>query len=319
MKDSYQQILHCLMTLADDRSVRTDSRAKISGLLKAAKCATTYFGLLACDAIFRPCEAVARQLQGVGVTALGATECATVLISRIEQLRSDDKVQCLVQQTNCVVDHVNLKMPGLSRTHKTTARYRQTDRAEDFVEETTEHMWRRSYYEALDLVTGELKRRFDQSGLAVAAQRERLLIRAAQTTLSDEPDLPPLPSGINKRRLGAELMMLNDLCRDKNIQDIQTLGVIFAASQPETRRVFSSVEQLLALCLCCPISVAGSERSFSALRRLKTWVRSNMTQTRLSNLALMHIHSDILDTIDVDALVEEFCSRTSERRSVFGS
>ena len=35
------------------------------------------------------------------------------------------------------------------------------------------------------------------------------------------------------------------------------------------------------------------ERSFSGLRGLKTWLRSTMTDTRLSSLALMHFNFDL--------------------------
>ena len=42
-----------------------------------------------------------------------------------------------------------------------------------------------------------------------------------------------------------------------------------------------------------PISVASAERSFSALRRLKTYLRNRMSETRLLGLVLLHIHWDI--------------------------
>ena len=66
------------------------------------------------------------------------------------------------------------------------------------------------------------------------------------------------------------------------------------------------------------ISVAASERSFSALRRLKTWLRNTMKQERLTHLAIMNAHSDLIDECDVSALLGEFISRSTERRSTFG-
>ncbi|KAJ8959574.1 hypothetical protein NQ314_006223 [Rhamnusium bicolor] len=41
------------------------------------------------------------------------------------------------------------------------------------------------------------------------------------------------------------------------------------------------------------ISVATAERSFSTLRLLKTYLRSNMREDRLNGLALLHIHRNI--------------------------
>ena len=37
------------------------------------------------------------------------------------------------------------------------------------------------------------------------------------------------------------------------------------------------------------VTIATTERSFSSLRRVKTYLRSTMTQDRLSNLALLYI------------------------------
>ena len=251
------------------------------------------------------------------MTALGANEAATILISTMQTLRSDEKVQCLLQQTRDAVVRFDLDIP-IPRVRKTTSRYRHTDRAEDVTAETTEDAWRRGYYEAVDLIYQELKRRFSQTGMNIASQRERLLIDASSRSLLAEPDLPALPSNIDARRLRMQLMMLHDLCQEKSVQNVASLAAIIASAQPETRRVFKKVEQLVRLCLCLPISVAGSERFFSALRLLKTWLRNTMTQCRLTNLALMHIHADILDLVDMESLVKDFCLKTAERRSVFG-
>jgi len=69
---------------------------------------------------------------------------------------------------------------------------------------------------------------------------------------------------------------------------------------------------------CSPASSAEAERSFSALRRLKTWLRSTMTQLRLNFLTVCTVHQELLDLIDVNALIEQFVSRNDTRVSIFG-
>ncbi|CAH1104324.1 unnamed protein product [Psylliodes chrysocephalus] len=49
-----------------------------------------------------------------------------------------------------------------------------------------------------------------------------------------------------------------------------------------------------------PVNVASSERSFSTLKRLKTWLRSTMGQERLVALALLHID------LNIDAVLDRF-------------
>ncbi len=69
---SYLVILTTLETLKEDKGVRGDPRAKIHGLHKQALKGKTLFSLLCCQALFEPCEAVAKSLQGKKTTALGA-------------------------------------------------------------------------------------------------------------------------------------------------------------------------------------------------------------------------------------------------------
>ncbi|KAI0207300.1 hypothetical protein LSAT2_008046, partial [Lamellibrachia satsuma] len=46
------------------------------------------------------------------------------------------------------------------------------------------------------------------------------------------------------------------------------------------------------LILVMPATNATSERSFSALRRVKTYSRTTKTQARLNHLMLLYVHKD---------------------------
>ena len=48
-----------------------------------------------------------------------------------------------------------------------------------------------------------------------------------------------------------------------------------------------------------PATNVTSERSFSALRRVKSYLRSTMSQQRMNNLMLLHVHKDLTDSLDV--------------------
>ena len=52
---------------------------------------------------------------------------------------------------------------------------------------------------------------------------------------------------------------------------------------PAERRLLSQVVLLMKLILVMPATNATSERSFSALRRIKTYLRSTMKQERLNS------------------------------------
>ena len=65
------------------------------------------------------------------------------------------------------------------------------------------------------------------------------------------------------------------------------------------RSMFVQVESLLKLCLLSPASPCAAERSFSTFRRLKTYLRSTMTQNRLNSLMLCQIHNKYASNMDI--------------------
>ena len=68
-----------------------------------------------------------------------------------------------------------------------------------------------------------------------------------------------------------------------------------------------------------PISSCEAERSFSALKRLKTYLRSKMGQNRLSSLALMHLERKIVNSVlqeDMSKLIDTF-ARNKKRDMYF--
>ena len=48
-----------------------------------------------------------------------------------------------------------------------------------------------------------------------------------------------------------------------------------------------------------PATNSTSERSFSALRQLKTYLQNTMSQEQLSSLMVLHVHKNITDALDM--------------------
>ena len=85
-------------------------------------------------------------------------------------------------------------------------------------------------------------------------------------------------------------------------------------------RVISSFPQfhkLLILFLTISVTVAAAERSFSKLKLIKTYLRSSMAQSRLSNLAIISIENEEAKAIDRDDLIFKFASLNARRERRF--
>lgn len=57
--------------------------------------------------------------------------------------------------------------------------------------------------------------------------------------------------------------------------------------------IFPNIFKLIQICATIPVSVASAERSFSTLKRVKTYLRNSMGENRLNGLALLSIHRAI--------------------------
>ena len=179
--------------------------------------------------------------------------------------------------------------------------------------------WKRQYFEILDLLDSAIEQRFNQNDIIVASERESTLLDGANRglTLSALENIN-LPHPIGKARLVMELTLLRDYTANRQFISVQELADFVTELNLQTRIMLKQVTRTIELCLSLPVSAASSERSFSALKRLNTWHRSTMTQKRLTRTSQMHVHQEILDSLDVARLMSTFVSTTEERQAVFG-
>ena len=68
-----------------------------------------------------------------------------------------------------------------------------------------------------------------------------------------------------------------------------------------------------------PATNATSERSFSCLRRVKSYLRSTMTQTRLNNVMVLHVYKDLTDELNLIDIGNEFVKGSAHRETVLGT
>jgi len=72
------------------------------------------------------------------------------------------------------------------------------------------------------------------------------------------------------------------------------------------------------LVLTMHVSSANAERSFSALRRVKTYLRSTMAQQRLNNLCLMSVKRELSSALleYVSPVVDKFADVKNRRANL---
>ena len=84
------------------------------------------------------------------------------------------------------------------------------------------------------------------------------------------------------------------------------------------KKMLNKVDKLIKLYFTFPVTTASVVRSFSSLRRMKTFIRSTMTEYRLNNLFLIYIHKSLTDEMDLLKIAKNFVSVNSRRLNYFG-
>ena len=95
--------------------------------------------------------------------------------------------------------------------------------------------------------------------------------------------------------------------------------VEFVQSLSATTKTFVPQVIILAkIILVMPATNAVSERSFSAMKRVKTYLCSTTSDCRLNHLMVLHIHKDKTDSLNMAEVANAFVEQNYSRYPIFG-
>ena len=105
-------------------------------------------------------------------------------------------------------------------------------------------------------------------------------------------------SDFSKSELETQLQLLNcmDIKRGGDSLKFSDIHKHFQSLPSSQVLLLNQVALLVKFILLMPATNAVSERSASAMRRIKTYLRSTMSQQRLNNIMVLHIHKNLTDT-----------------------
>ncbi|KAJ4432415.1 hypothetical protein ANN_21034 [Periplaneta americana] len=92
---------------------------------------------------------------------------------------------------------------------------------------------------------------------------------------------------VQDKELVCEFELWNTFCKGKQYKSVWEM---YIACEYD---FYPHVKELLKILLTLPVSTSTSERSFSTLKRLKSYLRNTMGNECLNGLALLNIHRDI--------------------------
>lgn len=307
----YGFIIRVLGEAHDACSPKVASSASL--LLSKFEDGATLANLIMAKDIIEPLEILNRSVQSARMTVAGVLEAVDVLHRQLLVFRTVTHFDEIFEDIEIQIAQLDLEPMRLPRARRPPKRF--SDPGEAFHPKTSREYLRIEYFKMLDVAVLQLKERFTESvGLKQYSELETILLSGQVSDLaSSYPELQPLST------LQTEISMLRTTQKlGVTKHSVDEYAKLLAGMSPEVRGMFPHVEALVRLLLVNPASSACAERSFSSLRRLKTYLRSTMGQARLNHVAVAHVHKTALVEIELKELMKQFVMYKDNRIAVFG-
>lgn len=170
--------------------------------------------------------------------------------------------------------------------------------------------------EACDIIVNQIKHRFEQvlhtpcfdliEPRLFAAHKDSFPKELVTNAVKFYPML-------SKDKLESELTVVYRNNTFKDVKSVLALWELLKANNLEN--ALSEVHKLTDIVLTTPISTAESERCFSTLKRVKTYLRNSMGQERLNALSVLSIHKEMVAEIPSfnQRVIDLFASQKNRR------
>ena len=314
VRDRYVHILKVLtkISLTSDNS---KERAIAVGLRKKMESYEFIVFIVFWERVLRAFNNTSRELQSPKMDLSAASRLLNITKNELQHLR--DNYQSVLDTASAIALSWNITP---SFTHSRRYFYSNQRYIND-ISEPNEFFKVNVFYRTLDVALTELRVRFEGQNVVSsffsflypynlkAAKVEDIESSVASILKSYHHDFT--------NDLVTEVRSFVREFKDE-IADLHTVSDLLQLMY--NNRMMSSFPQfqkLLVLFLTIPVTVASAERSFSKLKLIKTYLRSKMDQSKLTNLAILSIENDVARNLDKTEIIRKFASVNAVRQKNF--
>jgi len=301
----YESIVNALDEMSSQHG---DSAIRAEGLLEKFRQGNTYLALATAEKTLRLLEMLNESIQSRQKTMSGMKAAVNQVLASLASSREDAVFSSLYEQAVQKVAVLSLDEIVRPRQRRPPIRYHGP--AESFHASSPLDYFRLEYYKMVDTASSKLHDIVNKEGTAAYEALECCLLSGSVA----ESCLPYTELDVDQLRIQLEMFR-----QQFDYSTIDEAADLIRTSVPEVRRLFHQVEILLRLLLVVPVTSCEAERSFSSLRRLKTWLRSTMTQKRLNHVAVCNVHHDYIDLLNLKDIVNTFANCNERRQLLFGN
>ena len=262
------------------------------------------------DRVLGCTKSLSDQLQSVQNNLASAIDLVNATKETLQEYRSDTMWDKVYQYANHIAELHDNDVDFLAPRRKTPPkRFNKSIISESVGAReslsTSEQYKRELYFPVLDAFLSELARRFDSKNAEVMSG-----IQACNPTSEDFLSVPLLTPfaqlyGFDGVVLEMEAKLAKRTLQTKKLE--HTSEVLLALIP--LKDAFPQLTKLVRIALTIAVSTAQCERSFSALKRIKTYLRSTMGEERLANLAVLSVEREMSRRLSLDDVVHSFAKK----------
>jgi hypothetical protein len=277
-------------------------RARVSAAKSTMQTHKFIFGCMLCVDILKRTDMLSKALQNGEISAAEGQSLAYAVLEDLECGRTEENFSGFWDKVADKCSELSVDDPKLPRNANVSV----------------EEYYHRQYFETLDTITQTVRSRFDQPDYKTYQNIEELLLKAVKRIPFDT-ELSAVCSfydEFDSYVLEPELKIFSNLADDDARKELNTkkLIQILQFLKPPQKFLLPNVVLLGKLLLVMPATNAISERSFSALKLVKTYLRSKTSDQLLNHEMLMYVHKQATDTMDLIKIGREFVANGDDRR-----
>ncbi|XP_062521025.1 zinc finger MYM-type protein 1-like [Corticium candelabrum] len=311
VRQQFASILIALDELSDDAAIGSEAHC----LLTVVSSFNFLFYVSVLDTLLGLISHLSQYLQGENVDLQAAKRSADSVIATLQSFRTNESFENFWQSSEKESKAKNLAPPALLRARRPSHRIDERSTTQ-YQPLSPKERYRQAYYELLDIMVSDLTRRFCSKDYRVFCGIEKLLSESVSLSAPDQSLVSEIlhfyTGDFDNTQFTSEIRVFYNYSKLHFSKDVVETGNIGALARQfvslRCTELFPQVFKLFKLFLCIPATSSTAERSFSALRRLKSWLRTRMADERLRSLALMCFECDIAKELEsnIDDLVSQF-------------
>jgi len=313
MKQSFPSVIQFLQLVEEQEN--NDVGTKASRLLKQVIDYDFLFQVYVLQALFAKTSILNKSLQSSTLDMTTALDLAELTIKELIDMKTNGDIDTIISSTLKFAEENGIQVPsGSNQRGRPSREIQEKKRLREEVDPLDKY--KASFGDILDTFIDHLSEKFKSDNYKPLIAISTLLTSKTKPDLSQIFwDLVIYRDDYNYEALDIELVTWYAYKKKHNLETIKDIHKQFAST--DLKSSMPNIFNLLAIFLTVPVTSVHAERSFSTLKRLKSWLRSTMGQCRLSSLAIIQMNPEELLKVSLEVVIDIFATSNKKRKNEF--